>query len=238
MCETVLSNGPKPAAGPDRTRVVLHVHSDTGRGHLHDGPELGLDTVRRLCCDAGGYEVKVDGTLPFDLGRTTPQPSAKQRLFLMVRDGGCVFPACTERRFVDAHHILHWIDGGPTDVSNLVLLCKRHHHAVHEGGYAVELTTTGARWHRPDGALIDETAHAPELDGPDVIQQNEGLGLTITPDTSVAQWDGSDLALNWCVEGVLAAEEGATQAAPSCPPEPQSCQRARSNRRPARNQLG
>ena len=206
MCQTVLADGPKPALGPDRTRVVLHVHTDTGRGHLHDGPELGLDTVRRLCCDAGGYEVKVDGTLPFDLGRTTPQPSAKQRLFLMVRDGGCVFPSCPERRFVDAHHIIHWIDRGPTDVTNLVMLCKRHHHAVHEGGYRVELTTTGARWHRPDGSPIDETAHAPELDGPDVAEQNEVRGLAITPDTAVAEWDGSDLALNWCVEGVLALE--------------------------------
>jgi hypothetical protein len=206
MCQTVLADGPKPAAGPDRTRVVLHVHADTGRGHLHDGPELGLHTVRRLCCDAGGYEVRVDGTLPFDLGRTTPQPSAKQRLFLMVRDGGCVFPSCTERRFVDAHHIIHWIDRGPTDVTNLVLLCKRHHHAVHEGGYVVELTTTGARWARPDGSAIDETAHAPELEGPGITEQNEARGLDITPDTSVAEWDGSELELNWCVEGLLAVE--------------------------------
>lgn len=47
MCQTVLADGPKPAAGPDGTRVVLHVHTDTQRGHLHDGAELGLDTVRR-----------------------------------------------------------------------------------------------------------------------------------------------------------------------------------------------
>jgi hypothetical protein len=182
------------------------VHTDTGRGHLHDGPELDTHTVRRFCCDAGGYEVKVEGTMPFDLGRSTRTPSAKQRLFLMVRDGGCVFPGCTQRRFVDAHHILHWLDGGPTDVTNLVLLCHRHHHAVHEGGYAVELTTTGARWRRPDGSPLDPSGHPPALEGPEVVEQNEALGLEITPDTPVARWDGSRLDVNWCVESLLCLE--------------------------------
>jgi hypothetical protein len=202
MCQTVLADGPKPAPGPDRTRVVLHVQSDTGRGHLHDGPELGIETVRRLCCDAGGYEVKVEGTYPFDLGRRSREPSPRQRLFLMVRDGGCTFPGCPERRFVDAHHIVHWFDEGPTDVTNLVLACNRHHKAVHEGGYSVDLTTTGARWYRPDGTEV-RSPHAPPLEAPDVVEQNDALGLTITPSTAVAKWDGSDLEVNWCVEGLL-----------------------------------
>ncbi|MEY2566819.1 MAG: hypothetical protein QOE35_1348 [Actinomycetota bacterium] len=207
MCQTVLANGPKPAAGPDVTRVVLHVQRDSQRGHLHDGPELPIETVRRLCCDSGGREVVVDGTLPIDLGRSTRQVSAKQRLFLMVRDGGCVFPGCPQRRWVDAHHIVHWLDGGPTDVTNLVLLCNRHHHGVHEGGYRVALATTGAIWWRPDGEPLDPSPHAAPLVGPDIAEQNQAAGLTITPDTPVAQWDGSDLELNWCVEGLLACEE-------------------------------
>jgi hypothetical protein len=211
MCETVLANGPTPAAGPDRTRVVLHVHSDTGRGHLHDGPELAIETVRRLCCDSGGREVQVDATMPFDLGRTTRQVSTKQRLFLSIRDGGCVFPGCTERRFVDAHHIIHWLDGGPTDVTNLVLLCYRHHHAIHEGGYRVALSTTGPLCWRPDGEPLNPSPHPPALEGPGIDEQNEAAGLAITPDTPVAQWDGSNLELNWCVEGVLDREERGSQ---------------------------
>jgi hypothetical protein len=207
MCETVLANGPKPAIGPDRTRVVLHVQADTGEGHLHDGPSLHPDTVRLLCCDSGGREVLWANGVPFDLGRRTREPSQKQRLFLMVRDGGCVFPGCPERRFVDAHHIVHWIDGGPTDVTNLVLACNHHHRAVHRGGYRVELTTTGARWWRPDGRPIDPSCHPPVLEGPDVIEQNEARGLQITPDTPVALWDGSHPMYSWCVEGLLAEED-------------------------------
>jgi hypothetical protein len=218
MCQTVLANGPKPAAGPDLTRVVLHVHADTCRGHLHDGPELALDTVRRLCCDSGGREVVVNGSLPIDLGRSTRQVSAKQRLFLLVRDGGCVFPGCTQRRWVDAHHIVHWLDGGPTDVTNLVMVCNRHHHAVHEGGYRVALATTGAIWFRPDGEPLNPSPHAVELLGPDIAEQNQAAGLTITPDTPVARWDGSNLELNWCVEGLLAREERTARVEPMEPP--------------------
>jgi hypothetical protein len=206
MCETVLAHGPVPCVGPTRTRVVVHVHAESGRGHLHDGPELALDTVRRLCCDAGGHEVKVEGAYPFDLGRRSRQPSQRQRLFLMVRDGGCTFPGCPERRFVDAHHVIHWLDGGPTDVTNLVLACRRHHRAVHEGGYSVALTTTGARWCRPDRSDVPRSVHPPQLDGPAVAAQNDELGLGITPDTPVARWDGSDLDVSWCVEGLLSLE--------------------------------
>jgi hypothetical protein len=206
MCETVIANGPKPCAGPDRTRVVLHVQAHSGRGHLHDGPELPVDTVRRLCCDAGVYEVLVGGPRPFDLGRKCREPSAKQRLYLMVRDGGCVFPGCSERRFVDAHHIVHWIDDGPTDVCNLVLTCRRHHKAVHEGGYTVELTTTGTVWHRPDGSLVDPSCHAPELTGPTVMEQNTFYDLPITPDTPVALWDGTHPIYSWAVEDLLLLE--------------------------------
>jgi hypothetical protein len=206
MAHTVIANGPKPAGGPDRTRVVLHVQAETGRGHLHDGPELHSDTVRLLACDAGGYTVTRDGRLPIDIGRTSREPTQKQRLHLMVRDGGCVFPGCPERRFVDAHHVVHWIDGGPTDVSNLVLLCNHHHKAVHRGGYQVELTTTGALWHRPDGSPIDPSGRPPTLEGPGVIEQNEALGLPITPDTPVALWDGSHPDYSWCVEGLLDLE--------------------------------
>jgi hypothetical protein len=206
MAQTVIANGPKPAAGPDRTRVVLHVQAGTGRGHLHDGPELDPDTVRMLTCDAGGFTVTCAGPMPYDIGRTSREPNAKQRLHLVVRDGGCVFPGCPERRFVDAHHVIHWTDGGPTDVSNLVLLCNHHHRAVHRGGYRVELTTTGARWHRPDGSRIDPSARPPALEGPGVIEQNQTLGLPITPDTPVSKWDGSTPDYSTCVEGLLDLE--------------------------------
>jgi hypothetical protein len=55
---------------------------------------------------------------------------------LAVRDRGCVFPGCDRPlSWCDAHHLWHWVDGGPTDLNNLALLCRAHHRAVHEGGW-------------------------------------------------------------------------------------------------------
>jgi hypothetical protein len=65
------------------------------------------------------------------------------RRALRARDKGCRFPGCTNTRFVDGHHIKHWADGGETSLDNLVLLCRHHHHLVHEGGFACEKSPDG-----------------------------------------------------------------------------------------------
>ena len=65
------------------------------------------------------------------------------RRALRARDKGCRFPGCTNTRFVDGHHIKHWADGGVTSLDNLVLLCRHHHHLVHEGGFACEKSPDG-----------------------------------------------------------------------------------------------
>jgi hypothetical protein len=102
--------------------VVVHLDADTA--HLHDGPNLSSETAKRMSCDACVCGVLMrNGLENLDLGRTQRLPNRAQRRALMVRDGGCRFPGCTERRYVEAHHVRHWIDGGPTDLSNLLLLC-------------------------------------------------------------------------------------------------------------------
>ena len=71
-----------------------------------------------------------------DLGRTNRTVSPAQRKALIVRDGGCIFPGCDRpASWCDAHHIIHWLDSGPTDLWNLCLLCSAHHHIVHDGGW-------------------------------------------------------------------------------------------------------
>jgi HNH endonuclease len=71
---------------------------------------------------------------PLDLGRTTRVISPAQRRALAVRDGGCVVPDCTRPlAWCVGHHLVHWLEGGPTDLANLALLCRAHHRAVHEG---------------------------------------------------------------------------------------------------------
>jgi hypothetical protein len=73
---------------------------------------------------------------PLDLGRTTRIISPAQRAALAVRDRGCVFPGCERPlAWCDAHHLWHWVDGGPTDLWNLALVCRAHHRSVHEGGW-------------------------------------------------------------------------------------------------------
>jgi Domain of unknown function (DUF222)/HNH endonuclease len=75
-------------------------------------------------------------TMPLNLGRSTRVVSAAQRSALAVRDGGCVFPGCSRPlAWCEAHHVWHWLDGGPTDLDNLALVCRAHHRAIHEGGW-------------------------------------------------------------------------------------------------------
>jgi len=89
-------------------------------------------------------------------GLRTQHPNrGRPRRALEHRDGGCSFPGCTTRRHVDAHHVVHWADGGETKLENLVLLCRHHHRLVHEGGYAVALLASGeARFRDPRGTVV------------------------------------------------------------------------------------
>jgi hypothetical protein len=123
MVETMLAaDHHKDLSRKERTMVVVHLDADTA--HLHDGPNLSSETAKRMSCDACVCGVLMrNGLENLDLGRTQRLPNRAQRRALMVRDGGCRFPGCTERRYVEAHHVRHWIDGGPTDLSNLLLLC-------------------------------------------------------------------------------------------------------------------
>jgi hypothetical protein len=76
---------------------------------------------------------------PLDVGRSSRVVQPGQRRALGVRDGGCVFPDCTRPlAWCEAHHLRHWLYGGPTDLPNLALLCRAQHRAVHEGGWRLQ----------------------------------------------------------------------------------------------------
>ena len=106
-----------------------------GRAYLSDGgTELAQELLQRWGCDTAiGRVVMLGGSIPFDLGRLTYTASDGQRRMLEVRDGGCVVPGCKRKaRWCEAHHVVPW-PKGPTDIKNLVLLCRRHHRHVHRG---------------------------------------------------------------------------------------------------------
>ncbi|WP_165400308.1 HNH endonuclease signature motif containing protein [Motilibacter rhizosphaerae] len=106
--------------------------------------------------------VTVAPGVPLALGRETRLATKAQLKALWVRDGGCIAPGCRNRR-VQAHHIRHWSDGGPTDLTNMCLLCSRHHHLLHQGGWQLEPDPGRPgllRWRPPDGSPPVPATHA------------------------------------------------------------------------------
>ena len=151
VCRVALSGGGLPDNGGDRPQIAVTVSYDVlrnrlGPGHLDTGEPVSAETVRRLACDARILPMTLDGKGQIlDAGRARRLATGSIRLALNVRDRGCVFPGCDRPpRWCDAHHITSWADGGPTDLSNLALLCGFHHRAVHDDtGWQVRLATDG-----------------------------------------------------------------------------------------------
>jgi hypothetical protein len=143
-------SAPISGSRAERYQVMLHVDADTldedaepGLSELEDGTRVSAETSRRIACDSGLVTIHhdSDGSIIGASHRTRTVPPAVRRA-LEARDRGCRFPGCG-LRFTDAHHIKHWADGGETTLRNLVLLCRKHHRAVHEGGMRVCLDVNG-----------------------------------------------------------------------------------------------
>ena len=185
----------------DRYQVVVHVDAETlkeqsaGRCHLEHGPTLPAETVRRLSCDASLVRiVETERGEPLDVGRKTRSIPPAIRRALNARDPGCCFPGCTYQRYLDAHHIEHWVDGGETKLKNLVHLCRTHHRLVHEGGITVAARAGGGwRFARPDGREFELPYRDPAasaLDWTALRDTHAQLGIEIDSDTAATRWRG------------------------------------------------
>ena len=142
---SVATPGSAQAGGARRNRPTVVVHADMtflaggdGAAELDVLGPVSREVARRLACDAKVL-VSADGAdgRALNLGRTRRDPSNAQRLEIRRRDKGCRFPGCTHTEFTDVHHVRHWVDGGLTDVDNLVELCDQHHRCVHEMGWKI-----------------------------------------------------------------------------------------------------
>ncbi|MEY2419396.1 MAG: hypothetical protein QOG90_2076, partial [Actinomycetota bacterium] len=135
MAETTLAHGPTPVEAGDRHVVMVHLNAETGEAKLDGGPVLSEASKQLVLCGASiaGVVAGADREILY-MGRLMRLPNRAQRRALGIRDGGCVFPGCTERIWVDAHHLEEWDKGGRTDIDNLVLLCRFHHNAIHHRG--------------------------------------------------------------------------------------------------------
>jgi hypothetical protein len=173
-----------PGSGAaDPYLVVVHVDAKA----LHGGAgrsDLALETVKRLTCDGSLLTVveDEDGT-PLDVGRKKRVVSTALRRALWSRDRGCTFPGCRNRRYVHAHHIRHWANGGETTADNLSLLCTYHHRLLHEGSFAMRRDEAGKPYfERPDGRVIPRCGY--RLD--DVL--DDGLKLDDGTEPSADAW--------------------------------------------------
>jgi hypothetical protein len=105
--------------------------------------------VRRIACDAGVIPMVLgsQGEI-LDLGRTRRLFTPAQLKYLWQRDKGCTIPGCgAPPWWCDGHHVIHWANGGATDVGNAALLCGRHHTIVHQRGWTATVTAAGVTWH-------------------------------------------------------------------------------------------
>lgn len=208
IAESFLASGPQELPGGDRQQIVVHVdaqtlkHDHAGRCELEEGPSLAAETVRRFVCDASLIAViENERGEPLNIGRKTRTIPPAIRRALNSRDRGCRFPGCTHTRYVDGHHVKHWVNGGETKLSNLVTLCRFHHRQVHEGPVVVQILDDGAfRFIRPDGESLESRAPR-STDLADLIIAHDMRGVRVTPMTAVTRWTGEALdypqAIRW-----------------------------------------
>jgi len=216
MAESFLAGAQGESSGGDRYLINVHTDIETlkedGAGaesEIEERGHVSAETSRRMACDCSvvHWHNSKEGE-PLSVGRKTRSIPPAIRRALKRRDGGCRFPGCSCTRFVDAHHIQHWVDGGETSMDNLVLLCRRHHRLVHEEGFGLKRGTDGAiNFSLPDGKVIPP--------GPDtrfsgnvvaLLIKNKEKDLNITPDTLIPKWCGEKMDHQMAVLGLLQRE--------------------------------
>lgn len=223
LAESFLAHGPQSLQGGERQQIIVHVDAGTLRGHdagcceLEDGPAVAAETARRLACDASCVEIAEDERGdPLDIGRRTRTIPPALRRALQARDKGCVFPGCTHKHFVDGHHLVHWANGGATKLSNLVLLCRFHHRAVHEGGLHIERCDDGAwRFFRPTGEHIDSRAPGrgmPLTRWNAIPNEHGALGIHVDARTGASGWRGEQFDCSIAVDAMLFRQRAAAAA--------------------------
>ena len=211
IAETALHHGLDPGTPGERHQVVVHVDAAvladadaSGQSLLEDGVRVSAETSQRLACDASRVVMRHDpeGRIVEVGARTRTIPPAIRRA-LHHRDRGCRFPGCGVR-FGQGHHVRHWAHGGPTTLSNLAMLCRRHHRAVHEEGYGLERRPDGAlQFRTPDGRLLPGVPDPPAVPG-DPVQlltaRHEDRGVHIDGRTSCPGWLGERLDVGYAID--------------------------------------
>jgi len=181
-------------------------------GALADGSAVSAETCRRLACDAGLVAIVEDANgQPLSVGRRTRTVPAAIKRALLHRDRICRFPGCTNRLFLDGHHIRHWADGGETSLANVVSLCTHHHACVHGHGYRIELVAGEPVFFDPRGRPVLVVPPRPRTSAVDawyaINAANDELGLTAT--TGQCRWDGQPVQYDYVLAGLTQLDRDA-----------------------------
>ncbi len=219
---STMDDGLKPLSGGDKYQVIVHIDakvmdkaSET-HAWLEDGPGICIETARRLACDASMVTVVEDseGNV-LNVGRKTRTVPPSIRRALNLRDHCCRFPGCTSR-YVDAHHIQHWCDGGETSLDNLVLLCRYHHRLLHQKVYSITRDNQGGlMFMNPQNNEIKPNLY-PQFENtctkdctPLRIElENQELGLEIDWKTAVTEWRGEVMDYYMAAEALFKRDYG------------------------------
>ena len=205
IAETYMNNNDSSGSTADRYQVVVHVSADQvplgQTSSLEDGPGVTAVTSRRIACDSSVVCIKEDENgEPLSIGRRSRSIPPPMRRALRARDKGCRFPGCTNKRFVDGHHIQHWADGGKTSLDNLILLCRHHHHLVHEGGFACSKDKDGKITFKDQrDQPLEQSAGLTGVAANDDIQQwidRELFEADIDSETCSARWHAGE-RMDW-----------------------------------------
>jgi 5-methylcytosine-specific restriction endonuclease McrA len=228
LAEAALHHGIDPGTSGERYQVVVHVDAavlanadQPGQSVLEEAGRVSAETSQRLACDASRVVMQEDADCNIvEIGaRTRTIPPALRRA-LQRRDKRCTFPGC-HVRIAEGHHIEHWAHGGPTKLSNLALLCRRHHRAVHEDGFRLERKPEGALiFHRPNGWVLPHVPESPPVSADpidEVRKENEANGLQIDPQTLKPLWSGETFDLGWVID-VLHPKANRPAEPPADPP--------------------
>ncbi|MCW2602150.1 MAG: endonuclease [Pseudonocardiales bacterium] len=220
---------PRTLLGEERAAVVIHIdaaripqpstltnrersaeRSDPPAARLGDGPGLPDSVALRLACDGRIRTVATDRDTEdrvriLDVGRSHRLATKRQKRALMLRQGGrCGHPGCANTRGLEAHHVIHWLHGGLTDLDNLVLLCPRHHHGHHEGRFVITSLDGGQfAFTLRDGTPLPDTVNAgPLIAG---LQPVENEHADVEDRAPTTEWRGERLNRPYAV-GVLAQQ--------------------------------
>lgn len=226
MSEAVLScEAPLSGTGAgDKHHLLIHInenaaHADfriNGRAlHFLDSLDqqhfLEAEVVKRLACDAAITTIiEDDDGHPLNVGRKSRVIPPAIKRALHVRDGGCRYPGCCQSRWIDAHHIEHWVDGGETRLDNLVTLCRYHHTQLHKGEYCIHVQ--GNREQQMLFVLADNrvlpVTYFPQFEAgqhspAQLEEEHLRLGLEIDDCTTECKWSGDTIDYEQTIDGLI-----------------------------------